>query len=169
MDLSSMQVITFAGTGTAATVDGVGTTASFNTPTGMAIDPSVTNLYVTEYAGHVVRRIVISTATVSIFVGSGSPSFADGFSASFKYPHGLVIDSTGTFLYVADSVNGRIRRVDIALRKVTTVAGNGVTSSCVDGTLITGSLTQNEGIAIDSSGKTLVRQFLIGFHEAYLI
>jgi DNA-binding beta-propeller fold protein YncE len=158
MDLSSMQVITFAGTGTAATVDGVGTTASFNLPTGMAIDPSGLNLYVNEFNGNVVRRIVLASATVSTLAGSNTSGSADGVSASFNGPHGLVIDPTGTFLYVADSRNGRIRRIDIAQRSVTTVAGNGLfADSCIDGDLATGSFTQNEGIAIDPSGTILVR------------
>jgi DNA-binding beta-propeller fold protein YncE len=157
MNLSSMQVSTFAGSSVAGSINGIGTAASFNLPLGMAMDPSASNLYVTDYRGNFIRRIVIATATVSTLVGNGTTGYADGTSAMFNGPFGMVIDPSGTYLYVADSWNGRIRRVDVANQRVSTIAGNGVTSACADGDFYTGSLAQIGGIAVDSTGSTLVQ------------
>ena len=54
---------TFAGstTGSSGSSDGTGTLARFNQPSGIVVDSSGTNIYVVDYYGHDVRRIVIST------------------------------------------------------------------------------------------------------------
>lgn len=56
-----------------------------------------------------------------------SAAFSDGIgnAARFASPEGLVVDATGTFLYVADSENHAIRRIELASGDVTTVAGVG--------------------------------------------
>ena len=54
---------TFAGSGTQAVTDGTGTSAAFNYPYGITNDG--TNLYVCEFGGTVIRKIVIATAVVT--------------------------------------------------------------------------------------------------------
>jgi DNA-binding beta-propeller fold protein YncE len=158
MDLSTMLLTTFAGSGTNATSNGIGVLASFNRPAGIAVDK--TFIYVTEFAGNVVRRIDIATATVTIFAGStsGAAGFSNGIgnAALFNGPHSLAIDPSGLYLYVADSRNARIRRIEISTKTVTTIAGNGVVG-CIDGSLVSGSFSQNEGLAVDPTGASLVR------------
>jgi DNA-binding beta-propeller fold protein YncE len=58
-------------------------------------------------------------------IGTGEPGFADGSAseARFNHPQGLALD--GDTLYVADTRNAAIRRVDLASDEVTTVAGTG--------------------------------------------
>lgn len=58
-------------------------------------------------------------------IGSGKQGFANGSftEASFFEPHGMAL--AGNFLYVADTKNNAIRKVDLALKTVETVAGNG--------------------------------------------
>jgi thiol-disulfide isomerase/thioredoxin len=58
-------------------------------------------------------------------IGSGKVGFSNGSfeEASFFEPHGLAI--SGNALYVADSKNNAIRKVDLAAKSVKTVAGNG--------------------------------------------
>ena len=156
-------------------VDGVGTSAYFRNPTGLAID-SQGNLYTLDFneasGTRFVRKItpnytvssialseprqlvdvaVDSTGTlyitggsvsknivkvnnvsaVSIHAGTGAAGATDGpaSSATFASPCGAAI--FGNFLYVADSGNGKIRKVDVTLltRKNVALASNGGVAS----------------------------------------
>ena len=84
--------------------------ASFNFPQGITTDG--TNLYVTEYCNHRIRKIVISTGVVTTVAGTGSSGSANdtGTSASFNLPMGITTD--GTNLYVADYRNHLIRKIE---------------------------------------------------------
>ncbi|HKV29837.1 MAG TPA: hypothetical protein VJT14_02360 [Candidatus Dormibacteraeota bacterium] len=108
---------------------GQATKASLQAPTGMAFDRNG-NLFVADYWGDRIRRIG-SNGIISTFAGSGpstleratysNPDPNEGFSgdggpataARFYAPLGLAFDSHGT-LYVADSFNGRVRRISAA-------------------------------------------------------
>ncbi|GAB4224649.1 MAG: thioredoxin-like domain-containing protein [Spirochaetales bacterium] len=76
------------------------------------------------------NRILIveeSTGEVKEQVGGPEPGFEDGsFSqARFRSPQGLVFSPEGNTLYVADTGNHAIRKIDLSSRKVTTLAGTG--------------------------------------------
>jgi sugar lactone lactonase YvrE len=75
--------------------------------------------------GH--HRIVISdlSGTIIDCAGTGEPGATDGpfEQATFRSPHGLA--TTGTLLYVADTENHLIRRLDLDTRTVETIAGTG--------------------------------------------
>jgi NHL repeat len=86
--ISGGMVSTFAGSGVAATVDGLGAAASFNTPSGMVFD-SVGDLFVNEVQGQVVRKID-SVGNVTTFAALGI----------LMFPIGLTVDSANN-LYVA--------------------------------------------------------------------
>src|SRR5689334_7818561 len=60
-------------------------------------------------------------------IGSGEPGAADGdyTSASFRAPQGIAYSRDQRLLYIADTGNHLIRRVDLGSRVVTTVAGTG--------------------------------------------
>lgn len=78
-------------------------------------------------SGH--HRIVQVDATGEIVwaIGSGVQGFQDGDSAEaqFSLPHGLLYDEEAQLLYVADTGNHRVRRVNIATRQVDTILGTG--------------------------------------------
>ena len=114
------QVSTLAGQSTSGTIDDSGTSARFNTPTGIAID-SLRNLYVTDKNSHRIRKVT-AQGGVSTLAGSTSGFTNDtGTSAQFNSPVGIAVDSTGT-LYVADTGNHRIRAVS-STGVVTTLVG----------------------------------------------
>ena len=73
------------------------------------------------------NRIVVSSleGVVSKVIGSGQEGLVDGdfASAQFNHPQGMVLD--GDILYVADTENHALRRVDLAQQTVVTIAGNG--------------------------------------------
>ncbi len=109
IDLSTRQVITFAGSGSFATTDGTGTSAEFKFPRDVTTDGEY--LYVTDGA-NLIRRIHIGTAVVDTIAGTGSEGHSDGngTSASFDFPNGITTD--GTYLYIADFKNQVIRRIE---------------------------------------------------------
>lgn len=105
-------VTTIAGSGTAGKADGKGALASFNNPTGIAVDGSG-NLYIGDYGNNAIRKIT-PDGTVSTIAGNGVAGFADGpaLNASFNNPQDLVVDASGN-IYVADSGNNRIRKISM--------------------------------------------------------
>ena len=106
----STAVTTVAGTGSSGSANYTGTLASFNFPTLITTDG--TNLYVSDFANHLIRKIVISTGAVTTVAGTGTSGSANGTgtSASFNSPSGITTD--GTNLYVTDQNNNRIRKIE---------------------------------------------------------
>lgn len=149
------EVTTLAGSGKQGNEDGIGAVASFNYPRGIVSDGS--NLYVADYDNHAIRKIEIATGKVSTFVGSGKEGAKDdiGTKASFKNPRSLAIE--GTHLYVADTYNHTVRKIDIASRQVTTLAGSGNNGS-EDGVGVAASFSYPQGLAI-SDGNLYVANY----------
>jgi len=146
-------VTTFAGSGSNASADGAGTSASFYFPCGVAVDASGT-AYVADTFNNRIRKIT-SAGVVTTLAGSGSRAFADGVgtSASFHNPYGVAVDASGT-VYVADNGNNRIRMVSAA-GVVTTLAGSG-SGAFADGVGTSASFFYPFGVAVDASGTVYV-------------
>ncbi len=132
--LATGAVSTLAGqAGYPGTTDGIGTGAQFNTPSAVVADASG-NLYVADTGSHTIRKVVVSTGTVSTFAGAaGTPGSTDGASsaARFKGPKGLLLDGSGN-LWVADSGNNTIRKIVISSGTVSTFAGTAGVAGGVD-------------------------------------
>lgn len=145
-------VTTLAGSGSQSSADGLGTAASFNAPSGVAVDGSG-NVYVAELFGHKVRKVSAAGA-VSTLAGSGTQGSTDGTgtAASFDYPAGIAVDTGGT-LYVSTYGGNRVRRVTPA-GVVTTFAGTGSPGS-TDGTGLAASFNGPIGLALDAAGGKL--------------
>ena len=115
-------VSTFAG-GNEGFADGVGSAASFNTPSGLAID-SNGNLYVADTANNRIRKIT-PAGEVSTIAGDGTAGYLDGSAAQARFngPIGVAVDSRGN-VFVADTYNDRIRLISPD-GNVSTLAGAG--------------------------------------------
>lgn len=154
-------VTTLAGSGTGAFADGMGTQASFNSPTGLVISPDGAIALVVDNRNFRVRRIVIATGLVSTLAGSGSAGAQDGIGtqASFANPNGAAISPDGTFALVCETSLNRVRRIVIASGSVTSLAGSG-TAAFADGSGISASFSGLIGIAIspDSSFALIADQ-----------
>ncbi len=117
-------VTTFAGS-TSGLMDGSGTSARFNSPSGITTD-GVGVLYVADEQNHCIRKIVVSSQGVTTVAGSGVAGFLEGKSdvAKFDSPTGVVIGPDGN-LIVADGENDRLRRIIIQNTKVVSTAISG--------------------------------------------
>ena len=105
---------TFAGNGNNAhTGDGgPATSASLNTPTALAFDPSG-NLVIADTGNHEIRK-VSPQGIITKIAGTGNPAY-DGdngtvATAAFSSPSGVAVDHLGN-IYVADTGNQRNRLI----------------------------------------------------------
>jgi sugar lactone lactonase YvrE len=114
-------VTTYAGNATSGTVNGTLAQARFINPQGLAIDAAGV-LYVSDPAGHVIRRInpVASATQVATVAGDGTAGYIDDLdplTARFYGLEGIDITNDGVHLYIADGDLGeggpyhRLRRV----------------------------------------------------------
>jgi sugar lactone lactonase YvrE len=142
-----------AGSGSTGSANGTGTAASFNRPISVAVDSSG-NVYVADSYNHSIRKIT-SGGVVTTLAGSGSIGSTNGTgtAASFNYPLGVAVDSSG-YLYVADTDNHLIRKITPA-GVVTTLAGSG-SSGNANGSSTAASFNNPSGVDLDSSGNVYV-------------
>jgi len=132
-------------------------TATLAGPTGLAFGQDG-SLYVAERDGERVRRIDPS-GRITTVAGNGVIGFGgDGGSAvaaELDHPTAIALDGSGN-LFIADSKNNRVRRVDRGGR-ITTVAGSGTAGFGGDGGPATAAmLNEPVGLAIDRDGAVLV-------------
>ena len=129
IDLSTGWIETLAGSaGSGYAGDGgMASEAVLNRPIGVAVDASG-SVYVADTGNQRVRKIDVATGIVSTVGGIGTPGYSGdgetGAAARLARPRGLAVDATGN-LYVADSANHRVRRIDSATGIITTFAGSG--------------------------------------------
>ncbi len=130
-------ITTIAGNGTAAKgADGVPAyNSALNVPTGLALD-GAGNLYICDTGNNRVRMIAVSTGVISTVAGNGQAGDSNGnnvgdggpaTAANLNQPWGVSVDPAGV-LYIADTFNHRIRKVDPATGLISTIAGTGFTN-----------------------------------------
>ncbi len=149
-------IMTYAGTGTAGySGDGaLATLARLNRPQGIHL-ASNGDLYIADALNSAIRKVAAVTGIITTYAGTGTAGFSgDGgaaTSAQLNAPEAMHLNSVGD-LYIADTVNNRIRRVS-AGGTITTVAGTGTAGSVGDGGSATAAqLDTPRGIAIGSNG-----------------
>jgi sugar lactone lactonase YvrE len=151
-------IATVAGTGAPGfSGDGaVATSAALDRPTALTLD-SLGNLYVADANNHRIRRISEATGIISTIAGNGIQGFSGDNGpatlAAIDSPCGLAVDSANN-LYLADTHNSRIRRVDAATAVITTVAGTGTPGFSGDnGLAIAATVALPRGLALDPAGN----------------
>jgi hypothetical protein len=150
-------VSTYAGTETQGSMDGAAASATFNQPSGIAID-SAGDIYVSDTYNNKIRKIT-PAGIVSTLAGTGASSpvtDGPGASATFNHPQSIVVDSAGDLL-VSDQFNNLIRKVT-PTGIVSTVAGSGAAGSA-DGLGTAASFNQPTALAADANGIIYVADF----------
>ncbi len=161
VDVATGIISTVAGTGVRGFSGdgGLATSASLALPNGVALD-TAGNLFINDFVNLRIRRVDAATGIISTVAGNGSLGFSgDGgpaTSGSLLNPLGVALD-TASNLFIADSGNQRIRRVDTATGIISTVAGNGFTGFNGDGDLATNArLDRPTDVALDTAGNIFV-------------
>jgi|GEM_PF-1018861 len=169
VDAVTGHITTVAGGGVDDGDDGLGDNgpavdAILNSPSGVAVDGDG-NLYIADTDHHKIRKVDFSSGTgiITTVAGEGYGTYrGDGgpaVAAEINYPSAVVVDSDGN-LYIADTYNNRIRKVDFSsgIGMISTVAG----STKVDGfggdgsPAIEAQLNEPEGVTIDSRGNLYI-------------
>jgi sugar lactone lactonase YvrE len=152
---------TVAGTGVPGSSGdgGAATAAQLAGPQGLAFDGSG-DLLIADTDNHLIRKVDVSTGVISTMAGTGTPGFSgDGgaaTSAQLLHPAAVTVDPTGD-LYIADTGNHRIRKVEASTGTITTVAGTGVGGLSGDGGAATAAQLANpQGVALDLMGDLLI-------------
>ena len=150
--MTNGQVLTWAGSGRPGAADGIGSSASFNAPHGLALAAD-DSLVVADTGNHRVRQISRS-GHVSTLAGSGLAGDADGAAAAaqFNGPEGVAV--LGDAIWVADARNHKIRCIG-ADGRVSTLAGSGAPGAA-DGVGPAASFNSPSGIAADGAGAVYV-------------
>jgi sugar lactone lactonase YvrE len=156
IDIATASVSTLAGTsGSYGSTNGVGIISQFYYPTGVAISADGTYALVADTNNHLIRRITITTASVSTLAGtSGSYGSTNGVGiiSQFYNPRGVAISADGTYALVADFSNHLIRRIDIATASVSTLAGTSGSYGSTNGVGIISQFRNPTGVAISADG-----------------
>ncbi|KAK3260462.1 hypothetical protein CYMTET_30579, partial [Cymbomonas tetramitiformis] len=110
-------ISTIAGNGEEGSDDGTGSVATFYDPIGIALSPAEDLLYVAEVYTHVIRSVVVASGFVDTVAGQqGVDGAMDGTGtlAQFYSPFGVVTSKLGDALYIADTLNDKIRRMELS-------------------------------------------------------
>ncbi len=126
-------------------------------PSAIAYD-SAGNLYIAETEGNAVRK-VDSSGLITRIAGDGSEGYSgDGgpaIAAQLDSPQGLAIDAANN-IFISDSRNHRIRRIDALSGVIQTIAGSGVPGFSGDGgSPLTATFNLPRAICLDPTGKQL--------------
>ena len=152
--LNSGTVTTFAGTGSQGFSNSTLLTSTFNGIAHVAFDKSG-NLFLADEQNNSIREITTAGNVITV-AGDGFAGYADGAAnlAEFNTPGNLVADADGN-IYVADTGNEVIRKINVATGTVSTYAGTGA-GGLTNGALLASSFRSPYGIAIDAGGNIFV-------------
>ncbi len=136
------------------------TAARFRSPSFLAINHYDGTLYIGDSGNNVIRQLG-AAGLVQVLAGTGSPGTNDGgiLQASFNNPQGIAMDDFG-YLWVADTGNHTIRRIDLTRGVVTTIAGRAGSPGLADGTGTDAQFSSPTGIVIEqeSAAQQIARE-----------
>ena len=159
---SQWLIATVAGTGSGGYLgDGAAAVAAkLNGPETVVLD-SHGNLYIADGANHRIRKVdtngVITTVAGTLTNGYSGDS-GPATNARLYYPSGVAVDTNGN-LYIADSENHRIRKVNTS-GVISTLAGTGTSGFSGDGGQGTSArLNYPTSLALDTSGNLYIADY----------
>jgi streptogramin lyase len=163
LDLKTGIITTFAGTGRAPSPvnrsaigdGGPATKAVIHGARAVCVDGQG-NTYICEREGHAVRQ-VDAKGTITTLAGTGVKGAADGEAskATFNGPKAIRCDSQGN-VYVVDTENHSIRKIDRKTLQVTTVAGGRQGTGGDGGEALKAGMDRPHGCVIDKDGTLYI-------------
>ncbi|MBI3933834.1 MAG: hypothetical protein HY316_04025 [Acidobacteria bacterium] len=155
-------ITTVAGGGDNFPGDGGPATSAALSAFGVALD-TAGNLYIADRANGRIRKVT-PAGIITTVAGGGAAFPGDGglaTNATLNNPSGVAVDALGN-LYIADTLNNRIRKVN-AGGIITTFAGNGTFGFAGDGGPATAAmLTEPAGVALDAAGNVYIADYWNG-------
>jgi hypothetical protein len=135
--------------------DGIGTVAIFSQPAGVNFLPGNTLGLIADSANNLIRQILISTGSVTVWAGNPSAPYGStngiGTNSRFRTPQGISISSDGSFGLITDSDNNLIRHVVISTVSITRFAGSGAYGH-LDGIGTSSQFNRPYGVCISTDG-----------------
>ena len=170
VDVNTHVITTVAGSedpfiGDYAGDGGLATLARLNQPYAVAVDANG-NLFISDSANNVIRRVDASTQIITTYAGNGlpgTPGAANGdggpaTSAQFNQPFGIAVDGNAN-LFIADSNDSVVRRVDGQTQIITTFAGSPAkqgTFSGDGGAATAAGMSTVIGVFMDTTGNLYI-------------
>lgn len=140
---------------------GSATQAQLNRPSGLALSPDGSTLYIADTGSNRIRALNLSASTITTIAGTGQIGFGgdsgNATQALLAGPLDVGVDPSGN-IYIADTDNNRIREVNSS-GVITTIAGSSAqctpSSNCgVGGPATQAQLAQPSGVSYSQSGFT---------------
>ena len=160
VDAVTKIITTVAGTINGKRADGIlATTAYLSCPSSLVFD-AAGNFFFADVINSRIRRIDAVTKIITTVAGTGalgsSGNGVDATEAELNYPHGVSLDASGN-IYIADTNNNLIRRVDVKTNIITTIGGTGTGGFNGDNIRATkAQFNYPSGITIDAKGNIFI-------------
>lgn len=160
--------------------EAVGTAGRFSDPSSITLSPDETKLYVVDRNNNRIRIVNIINNSVIKLTGYGltnttggqyniyqegdaciaikGTTYENNTCAMFSHPYGIAMDPAGNYVYVSDTDNQIIRKVEITgdnAGKTSLLAGTPVTTGFADGLVNTAKFNAPTGLTIDDAGEYL--------------
>ncbi|KAM0954516.1 putative transcription factor WD40-like family [Dioscorea sansibarensis] len=137
---------------------------SFAQPSGISLSTDFQELFIADSESSSIRALDLKTGGSRLLAG-GDPLFPDNLfkfgdrdgiakDALFQHPLGVACSKDGQ-IYIADSYNHKIKKLDLVSRRVTTLAGTG-RAGFKDGMALSSQLSEPSGIVEAENGRLLI-------------
>ncbi|CAL5402040.1 unnamed protein product [Camellia sinensis] len=155
----------FSGDGYERNLNGSSSTStSFAQPSGISLSPDLKEAYIADSESSSIRALDLKTGGSRLLAG-GDPVFSDnlfrfgdhdgaGSEVLLQHPLGVLCGKDGQ-IYIADSYNHKIKRLDPASKRVYTIAGTG-NAGFKDGKALVAQLSEPSGIIEAQNGRLLI-------------
>ncbi|KAF7817977.1 protein SUPPRESSOR OF QUENCHING 1, chloroplastic isoform X1 [Senna tora] len=155
----------FSGDGYERNLNGSSSTStSFAQPSGISLSQDLMEVYIADSESSSIRAVDLKTGGSRLLAG-GDPIFPDnlfkfgdhdgiGSEVLFQHPLGVLCAKDGQ-IYIADSYNHKIRKLDPTSKRVSTIAGTGK-AGFRDGTAIAAQLSEPSGIVEGNNGRLFI-------------
>lgn len=155
-------VSTIAGNGNLSPVaDGGPANATPTTAHGVAVD-ALGNVYIADGQNNRLRKVDAASQRISTAAGNGQPTYGgdpgDATRAVLNAPTGLATD--GKSLFIADTDNHRVRKLDLESGRISLYAGTGEGNYSGDnGPALAARLNRPMGLSLDPQGNLYIADY----------